>query len=447
MKKVHLVSLGCPKNLVDSEVMLGRLRHSGYSVAEDPSDADLLLVNTCGFIRSAVEEAVDEILTLAEFKKSDPEKLLVVTGCLVQRYGNELKKALPEVDLFTGTDGFQEIDLFVSKIQPGQGQKMILREPEFVLNSSVLRELSTPFFRSYLKATEGCNNRCSFCTIPSIRGSLRSRTVDDLVKETLRLELMGVRELTLIAQDLTAYGNDLDKDNDLLKLLQALVTSSNIPWFRLLYLYPSSISEELLAFIASQSKIVPYLDIPIQHFSDNVLKRMNRRYRRHDLDILFKLIRNYLPECAIRTSLMVGFPGENDQDVDEVIDCLNFYQLDHVGVFKYEDEEGTAAINFKDKVDENEKEKRYDKVMKVQALISAEKLKHFTGQIEPVLLEGVSKQSDLLLEGRTRFQAPDIDGCVYITSGNGHPGEIVMVRVIETHTYDLVGEIIDSKTG
>lgn len=442
MKRLHLVSLGCPKNLVDSEVMLGCLERDGFTVVEDPAAADVLLVNTCGFILPAVEEAIDEILRLSEYKQGDPGKLLVVTGCLVQRYGQELQSELPEVDLFTGTDGFQDIVPLIRRAALGKGVLLDLRPAEYLMDSSVARRLSTPPFRSYLKITEGCDNRCSYCMIPSIRGNLRSRTIADLTAETLSLEGLGVQELTLIGQDLTAYGADLQDGATLVKLLESIVRETSIPWLRLLYLYPTGISDELLTLMAREERIVPYLDIPLQHVSDPVLKRMNRRYGRRDLDLLLAKIRQHLPECAIRSTLMVGFPGETERDVAEMLDFLEQWRLDHVGIFSYADEEGSPAFLLPDKVAEEEKQARYERVMARQAVISKERQQRFVGRVEPVLIEGVSRESDLLLEGRTRFQAPDIDGCVYITAGRANQGEIAPVRITEAHTYDLVGELL-----
>jgi ribosomal protein S12 methylthiotransferase len=442
MKRLHLVSLGCPKNLVDSEVMLGCLERDGFTVVEDPAAADVLLVNTCGFILPAVEEAIDEILRLSEYKQEDPGKLLVVTGCLVQRYGQELQSELPEVDLFTGTDGFQDIVPLIRKAALGKGVLFDLRPAEYLMSSSVARRLSTPPFRSYLKITEGCDNRCSYCMIPSIRGNLRSRSIADLTIEARRLEELGVRELTMIGQDLTAYGSDLHDGSTLVGLLESLLRETTIPWLRLLYLYPTGISDELLALMAGEERIVPYLDIPLQHVSDPVLKRMNRRYSRRDLDVLLTKIRQVLPECAIRTTLMVGFPGETESDVAEMLDFLERWRLDHVGIFSYADEEGSPAFLLPDKVAEDEKQARYARVMELQAAISEERQQRFVGRVEPVLIEGISRESELLLEGRTRYQAPDIDGCVYITAGRADQGEIALARITEAHTYDLVGELL-----
>ncbi len=444
MKKLHLVSLGCPKNLVDSEVMLGSLERDGYTVVEDPAQADLLLVNTCGFIGPAVEEAIDEILRLAAFKQEDPDKLLVVTGCLVQRYGAALKNELPEVDLFTGTDGFQEIDLLIRRVEQGRDPLIDLRPAGFVMDSTSVRRLSTPSFRSYLKITEGCSNRCSYCMIPSIRGSLRSRTIRDLIAESQNLQSLGVRELTLVAQDLTAYGAELADGTDLVSLIRSLTAETDIPWIRLLYLYPTGISDALLEFMAAEPRVLPYLDIPFQHVSDRILRKMNRRYGTDDLENLLGRIWRYLPECVIRTTLMVGFPGETESDVDTMVLCLSRWQLDHVGIFRYEDEDGSAAFTFPGKVDKKVMDRRYSRVMEVQAEISRKKQQRYVGCVEPVLIEGISGESDLLLEGRTRFQAPEIDGCVYITAGTADEGEIAGVRITEAHTYDLVGELVNA---
>ncbi len=444
-KKMHLTSLGCAKNLVDSEMMLGSLELEGYITVEDPAEAELLLVNTCGFIRPAVEEAVDKILELAEYKKKDPTKKLVVTGCMVQRYGKELQEELPEVDIFIGIDEEKEVSPLIKNWVPG-GPSFFLDGPStFLADSQLPRRLATPFFRSSLKITEGCDNRCTYCMIPTIRGDLRSRSVQDLLIEAKALEQAGVKELSLIAQDLTAYGDDFEgpeADGNLVSLLKQLLAETGIPWFRLLYLYPSSVAEELLELMAEQPRILPYLDIPFQHVSDPVLQRMGRRYGQQELEQLVALVRRILPNCALRTTMMVGFPGETEEDVGKLLDCLQRWQLDHVGVFPYEAEQGSLAADFPDKVDEAIQEKRFAQVMELQAQLSANKLKQYVGRKEIVLVEGVSKETDLLLEGRTRYQAPDIDGCVFINDGTASPGDLVTVEITEAHTYDLVGGII-----
>jgi ribosomal protein S12 methylthiotransferase len=279
--------------------------------------------------------------------------------------------------------------------------------------------------------------------IPSIRGDLRSRSIIDLITEASALAEAGVRELTLIAQDLTGYGSDLGPDTNLVTLLKALLAETDIPWLRLLYLYPVSTGTELLQLMADQPRILPYLDIPFQHISDPVLKKMGRRYGRQDLEHLVRQIRSYLPDCALRTTMLIGFPGETERDVAELLDCLQHWQLDHLGVFPFEAEDGSVAAGFADKVPEEEKQLRFQRVMELQAEISKSKLQQYVGREEVVLVEGLSRESDLLLEGRTRYQAPDIDGCVYINEGTANPGDIVKVRITEAHIYDLVGKIID----
>jgi len=441
MKQLYLVSLGCAKNLVDSEVMLGLLEKQGYTVVREPEDADLLLVNTCGFIGSAVEEAIDEILALAEYKKQDQRKRLVVTGCLVQRYGGELARELPEVDLFIGTDGFQNIAELLGDEKTAAGFVPVEREPSFLMNSSLPRKVSTPAHRAYLKVTEGCSNRCSYCLIPSIRGPLRSRPIPDLLSEAKKLQGLGVKELTLVAQDLLAYGLDLQKDDNLQQLLQAILTETGIPWLRLLYLHPVRLRRDFLSFVADNPRILPYFDIPVQHCNDRILRLMNRPYGRERLDTILAAIHAIVPEAAVRTTLMVGFPGEGEDEFEELLEFLRISRFDHVGVFSYENEEGSMAENLPDHCSEEIKEERRCRLMEFQAEISLQLQQRYVGRIEKVLVEGLSRESDLLVEGRTRFQAAEIDGCVYITSGDTRQGEIVDVKITEAHHYDLLGEI------
>ncbi|MBU0484240.1 MAG: 30S ribosomal protein S12 methylthiotransferase RimO [Proteobacteria bacterium] len=445
-KKVYIQSLGCPKNLVDSEVMLGGLIANNYEVTRDPEEADLLLINTCGFIQPAVEEGIDEILQLAEIKKSGFGKRLVVTGCLVQRYGSDLQKQLPEVDLFIGTQGFHHIVQELAKLDGGIKNEFKISNPTFIMDSAVPRVISTPAHRAYLKITEGCNNRCSYCLIPSLRGNLRSRKIDDLVQEAIMLASAGVKELSLIAQDLTAYGTDLgNKAPQLDDLLEALLSSSDIPWFRMLYLYPARINDRLLDLVAENPRILPYFDIPLQHISEGIIKKMNRPYGRREVDKLIEKIRVRLPESAIRTTFMVGFPGENDKDITELESFIRQQRFAHVGIFTYSNEDGCEAQKLPDQCSEQIKEERRERLMKVQSEISMELNQKYVGRTEKVLVEGLSSESDLLLEGRTIYQAPDIDGCVYITSGECTTGDILDVKITEAHHYDLVGELVESR--
>ena len=444
MRTVFTVSLGCPKNLVDTELMLGLLVEAGYVPCEEAVQADLLLVNTCGFIQSAVEEGIEEILTLAEVKGQYPEKRLAVVGCMVQRYGADLAKEFPEVDLFIGTEGTQEIVSRLQELTQTEKSRLHLAPLTFLQDSTWPRKLSSPAHRAYMKVTEGCSNRCSYCLIPSLRGDLRSRLLDDLVIEAGMLAENGVQELTLVAQDLTAYGLDLGPGAPrLVALLRALLASCDIPWFRLLYLYPTRVNAELLEFMATNPRIVPYLDIPLQHVSDSVLKGMNRPYGRRQIETLLEKIRSILPQAAIRTTFMVGFPGETEADVRQLAEFMQEQKLAHVGIFGYSNEEGCAAYTLAGQCSEEEKSERRQRLMELQSGISLAKNEAMVGRVEEVLVEGWSRETDLLLEGRTRFQAPEIDGCVYINAGVANPGDIVEVLITEAHPYDLVGEIVE----
>jgi ribosomal protein S12 methylthiotransferase len=425
--------------------MLGILEEKGWTIEDQPDKSDVLLINTCGFIQPAVEEAIEEILALINIKEQFPEKVLVVTGCLVQRYQEQLKNELPEVDLFIGTEGVPAIAGLIEEFLKGESSRSVCLPERFLMDAQFPRRLTTPFFRAWLKITEGCNNNCSYCMIPSIRGSLRSRMVPDLVEEAVRLEQLGVKELTLIAQDLTAFGTETGDKNRLIDLLLMLLGRSSIPWIRLMYLYPTGISDALLDLMAAHPRIVPYLDIPFQHVSDHVLKKMNRRYTSDDLYRLIEKIRSYLPQVALRTTFLLGFPGEREKDVIMLEKFLHEAKIEHVGAFAYANEEGSPSEFFPNQCSEEEKSIRLGHILSVQADISREIMKKYIGRLEPVLVEGLSRETDLLLEGRTRFQAPDIDGCVYINEGEARPGDIVTVRVDDAQVYDLVGGIVTGK--
>jgi len=440
---VYLVSLGCPKNRVDSEIILGRLAAHGVRIVDSPEEAELLLVNTCGFIQPAVEEGIDTILELARFKEQDPAKRLVVAGCMVQRYGEKLAQELPEVDLFLGTEAVADIVTAWTTLAKQGPLPLVAPSLRTLPHAGLPRVLSAPPHRAYLKVTEGCSNRCSYCLIPMIRGELRSRPVDDLVREAQRLDDAGVRELTLVAQDLTAYGRDLGPASPgLSALLASLLQHTAIPWIRLLYLHPARLDEPLLELMAREDRLLPYLDIPLQHVSSRILAAMNRPYDEERCRKTVEMIRRHLPGAAIRTTLMVGFPGEQEEDVALLERFLEEYRLDHVGVFSYSNEEECRAATFSGQVSEEEKEARKNRLLALQAAISEEKNRQMVGRIEPVLVEGVSRETELLLEGRTRFQAPEIDGVVWINAGECRAGEIVQVRITEAHPYDLVGEIV-----
>ncbi len=421
--------------------MLGALADAGYRICSQPEHADLILVNTCGFIQSAVEESIETILELAAVKQTRPDTQLVVTGCLVQRYREELAQELPEVDLFVGTEGVGAIVRFLD--QSGKNRLQLPSSP-YLMDAAAPRLPATPPHRAYLKVTEGCNNRCSYCLIPTIRGRLRSRPLEDLVAEAQRLEARGCRECTLVAQDLTAYGTDLGKAGPrLADLLSALVAETTIPWIRMLYLHPARLTNTIIDLVDSEPRLLPYFDIPLQHVSDTILARMRRPYTRATIDDLLGRLRERLPEAVIRTTFMVGFPGETEEDFAQLEAAVRKYRFDHLGVFAYSNEEGSAAATLSDQVADECKQQRLDRLMRLQATITEEKNKAMLGRIETILVEGVSEETDLLLEGRAWFQAPDIDGRVYITAGRCNPGDLVPVRITETHTYDLAGEILD----
>ena len=439
----HLISLGCAKNLVDSEVILGSMAAAGWELTDDPDQAELFILNTCGFIQPAVEEAIAEIFELVELKEQSPEKKIVVVGCLVQRYQDKLVEDLPEVDLFLGTEGAADIARYIDQMARGILLKRVLLPERTLMSSNTTRIISTPSFRAWLKITEGCDNKCSYCMIPAIRGPLRSRTIDDLTREAQKLQKVGVQELTLIAQDSTAYGNDLGNDQNIVSLLLRLLQRTSIPWLRLLYLYPAGINDELLQLMADNPRILPYLDIPLQHVSSTILRAMNRRYSAEQLYDMIGKIRTILPNIALRTTFLVGFPGETERDFLEIETFLRRMHIDHVGVFAYANEEGCPSENFANQVPEAVGRERRDYLLQVQAELSAAIQRKYLGNIESVLIEGLSRETDLLLEGRTRYQAPEVDGCVYINDGVANVGDIVQVRITETQVYDLIGEIIE----
>ncbi len=443
MPTFHLVSLGCAKNLVDSEVMLGLLQEGGWLMEEDPAKASVLLVNTCGFIQPAVEEAVEVILEMASYKSGSSKKFLVVTGCLVQRYKKDLQEELTEVDLFVGTEGVADIVRLLDKVIEGKQREKTFLPDRFLMDASFARTLSTPSFRSSVKITEGCNNRCTYCMIPAIRGDLRSREINDIVLELQKLESGGLKELSLIAQDLTAYGNDLDKETNLLALLSTILQNTSIPWIRLMYLYPSGVTAELLSLMQSEERILPYMDIPFQHVSDSVLQRMHRRYGYKNLCGFIDNVRQAVPDIALRTTMMVGFPGETEDDIQQLDNFLQEYKLDHVGVFSYTNEEGALSEFYEQQCSEAVKEARRTRILTLQAKISEARLQKYVGQTIPVLVEGLSRETDLLLEGRSVYQAPEIDGCVLINDGVANPGDIVQVQITEAQIYDLVGGIVE----
>jgi ribosomal protein S12 methylthiotransferase len=438
-KALYMATLGCPKNRVDSEVMLGTLGARGYTLVERPEDASVIVVNTCAFIGPAKQESVDTILELAELKKTGRCNTLVVTGCLSQRYGPELAREMPEVDHFLGTGAYVQIgDLLAAEAAPRQ----IIPDPDYVHDARTPKVNSSPKWTAYLKISEGCDNACAFCIIPTLRGAQRSRPIEDLVAEARTLAASGVRELNLVAQDLTAYGHDLPGRPQLHQLLEALCTV-DVRWIRLHYAYPRVFPDALIEVMAREPKIAKYLDMPLQHASDRLLRSMRRGRDSAFLIGLLAKLRARIPGLTFRTSLIAGLPGETEQDFELLKEFVRTQRFERMGCFQYSDEEGTAAYDFADKVAQKVIERRWREVMAIQKRINREQNRALIGKRLEVLVEGPSPESEHLLVGRHEGQAPDIDGVVYINDGFGYPGEFVTVEVTEAHDYDLVGRVVD----
>ena len=442
-RRVHLVTLGCPKNQVDSEVMLGVLARRGHEMVLDPDAADVLVVNTCAFIGPAKEESIDAILDLAVVKAARAGRRLVVSGCLAQRYADDLQQALPEVDVFVGTGDLLRIADAVEA--PLADAPVVYRGAQHVLppHGVAARVRTGAWWTAYLKVSEGCDHACSFCIIPKIRGRHESRSIDDLVAEAASLAAEGAVELSLIAQDLTAYGRDLPGDASLARLLRALaVRVPDVRWLRLLYAYPSSVTDELLEVIADEPAVCPYLDMPLQHISDRMLRTMRRERSGAAIRRLIARIRRAVPEIALRTSFIVGFPGETDADVRELCDFLEEADFDHVGVFRYSQEENTPAAAFPEQLSEAVKTERWERVMAAQVHIASRRAAAHRGRTVEVLVEGRDARGRLI--GRTRGQAPEIDGRTYL-HGRAAAGDLVQARIVGTETYDLVGDIVAAR--
>jgi len=433
-----LVSLGCPKNLVDSEVILGLLSKEGHPLTTDPVKAEVLIVNTCSFIEAATKEAIDTILQLSRFKKEGRCRLLIVSGCLPQRYGKVLEKELPEVDLFVGTGAFQNLPKLLSQ---GPKQKSFVPQSTYLYNEKTPRILSTPSFMAYLKIAEGCSKACTFCTVPKIRGRYRSRKLQSVLKEARRLAGQGVQELILIAQDTAGYGRDLQNGSNLEQLLKGLVNVQGLRWIRILYSYPQRdhFTDGLLELIAQEEKICSYLDLPIQHIDDEILKRMGRRSTGAEIRSLIERIRTFLPDVSLRSSLIVGFPGEKESQFKALLNFVEETQFDHLGAFQYSPEEGTPASRLPDAIAESLKEERLRALLEIQKKISFKKYKKMVGQRKVVLVEGPQRERGIL-RGRLQTQAPEIDGSVFL-NGKARPGNWVEARITQALSYDLVAQI------
>jgi ribosomal protein S12 methylthiotransferase len=425
---------------VDTEIMLGRLTDAGWQVTGEPQAADVLLVNTCAFIEPACQEAVDTILDLARHKADRPGVRLVVAGCLVQRYRAELAKELPEVDLFIGVNDFPTLPHILSR--PRAPGRLLCQAEPYAYAAPEPRYPATPAHLAYLKIAEGCSHRCTFCLIPRIRGPMRSRPLDTLVTEARRLAAAGVKELILVAQDTTAYGREKPGHPGLAALLRELAAIDGFRWIRVLYGHPARVTPELLDTMAANPRILPYLDLPIQHGHDQILERMGRTYRRRDILDVVRRIRATLPWATLRTTVMAGFPGETEAHFQALVDLIQEVGFDHLGVFLYYPEAGIPAAGLTPPVPRREARRRARHLKAVQAKIVRARLKSLVGTIQEVLVEGVSPESDYLLTGRLAGQAPEIDGQVYLTAGIGRVGAIQAVRLTRALPYDLVGEIV-----
>ena len=442
-----MISLGCAKNQVDAEVMLRLLEEDGYQITGDPAEADIICINTCGFIDSAKQEAIDTILEMAGYKEHGRCKGLIVTGCLAERYPEEIAAQLPEADAIIGISGYGKIcdavETLLSEKEKDEEPKYVFHEKDYSLSYlDAGRKLTTPKSYAYLKIAEGCSNRCAYCAIPAIRGPFRSRTPEAVLREAKTLAINGVKELVVVAQDTTRYGTDLSEDGSSLlpQLIAGLDEIPGIERVRLLYLYPDEITDEIIEAIKNSKKTVHYVDLPLQHISDSVLERMNRRGGGRLIREVLRKFRKAIPDCIIRTSLITGFPGETEEEHEELKNFLLSEKLDRVGIFQYSKEEGTKAARLKPQIPKRIKEKRYRELMEVQRKISHEKNIARVGRIYDVIVDGFSEDG-LFYTGRSYAEAPDSDGVIYFAAKDElNAGDIVPVKILVAEEYDLTGE-------
>lgn len=446
--KIGVVSLGCPKNLVDSETMLGLIHEENYEITNDPSEAEIIIVNTCGFIESAKEESINTILQMAEYKKSGSCKYIIVTGCLSQRYAEELFSELPEADAIAGVEVYDEIGSIIKRVMNGERFIMLERSKPNVIYTSketfLPRILTTPSYTAYLKIAEGCDNCCSYCAIPKIRGPYRSKPMAQVLKEAKALADNGVKELIVVAQDTTRYGEDLPGGKLLLAdLLKELNKIESLKWIRVMYCYPNNFTDELIETFASLDKVCKYVDLPLQHASNRLLASMNRYDTREEVETLLAKLRKRIPGIVIRTTFIVGFPGETDADFEELKEFVEQQRFENAGVFAYSQEEGTVAGAMPNQIPDEIKQERYHELMALQAQISEEIHKDTEGQTLEVLVEGIEEDGSGLHYGRSYREAPDIDGLVFIENpGDIKPGCFVKVNILQGFTYESVGERI-----
>jgi ribosomal protein S12 methylthiotransferase len=439
--KIGMVSLGCAKNQNDAEIMLGILLEDGCTIVDDPAEADVIVVNTCGFIESAKKESIEALLEMAEYKEQKC-RLLIASGCLAERYSNEIMKEIPEVDAVVGTGDYDRIAETIKKAFDGE-KPIICGHRDRTPKERLPRILTTPPYTAYLKIADGCDNNCTYCAIPKIRGHFRSRTIENIVDEAKELANNGVRELILIAQDTTRYGVDLYGEYSLDKLLCELVKIEKIDWIRVHYYYTEAITDSLIDTMAKYDKICNYIDMPIQHINNDILRRMARRTTREETIEKIRKIREKMPDCTIRTSIIAGFPGETDEQFEELYDFVKETRFDRMGVFAYSQEEGTPAASFENQIDDKIKQKRLDKLMILQQGISRELNGAKIGKVIDVLVEGYD-EDNYLFYGRSRGDSIDVDGKVYFgTEGDVEAGDIVQVKILDADEYDLTGQRVE----
>ena len=446
--KIGFVSLGCPKNQLDTEVMLHEVMQAGYEITPEETEADIVIINTCAFIESAKQEAIDNILDVAWLKKHNNLRAIIVTGCLAERYREEIFKELPEVDALLGVGSIHNIVEAIKAVETkaGRKKKYASFEDKEQVRLGGDRVLTTPEYTAYLKIAEGCDNRCAYCAIPAIRGKFRSRPMEDLVAEAKGLEELGVRELNIVAQDITRYGLDLYGEYRLAELLRRITEATSIPWIRLLYCYPDKITDELVAEMRDNPRIVKYIDMPMQHISDHMLTAMNRHGDSALIRSVVEKLRREIPEIVIRTTFITGFPGETEEDFEELCTFVREMKFDHVGVFPYSREEDTPAYDFPDQIDTQVAQDRADMIMADQMEINARKNEAKVGKIIKVLCEDYDAVSEIHF-GRSESDAPEIDGKVYFCApGRIAPGSFMYVKVREVSDYDLIGRAVEAKT-
>ncbi|MCD4818783.1 MAG: 30S ribosomal protein S12 methylthiotransferase RimO [Candidatus Cloacimonetes bacterium] len=424
MKKYHLISLGCPKNLVDSEKFASNIEKANFLHTDNIEEAETIIINTCGFILDAKEESIQTILEAAEAKEKGTCKQLIVTGCLVQRYLDDLQNSIPEVDHFIDLKDF---DTFANLLEIKKSDK---------------RKLLTPNHYAYLRISDGCDNHCSYCAIPSIRGRFKSEKIDKLVSETIELTKQGVKEIIITAQDTAMYGKDIYKKDSLVEILKRIDEIEQIEWIRLLYLHPAHITDEILNAFNELPKLIPYFEMPLQHINNEILASMNRKVSKERIIEIIENIRNNIPNAVIRTTFIVGYPGESEENFQELKEFIKEQRFERLGVFTYSPEENTKAFDLPNQISEEIAESRKDELMMIQQDISADFLAHQIGKVHEVIIDKVSEESDFSFEGRTYFDSPEIDGVVFITDKDAEIGKIYQVEIIDSWEYDLVGKII-----